>query len=92
LGIRTECSDINSQIEALYQKTKTEVVVLIDEYDAPVTRNMDNLEVAKANAIILHDFFAMLKDTVVSPYIHFTFVTGITRYSLTSMDSGAKAY
>jgi hypothetical protein len=70
-------------------KSQANVVVLIDEYDAPVTRNMDNKEVAKQNAKILHDFFAILKNEDVSKCIRFTFVTGITRYALTSLDSGA---
>jgi hypothetical protein len=69
--------------------TKNKVVLLIDEYDAPVTRNMANLVVAEANAEILRDFFAALKKPNVSPYIRFTLVTGITRYALTSMDSSA---
>ncbi|MDR1607348.1 MAG: AAA family ATPase, partial [Deltaproteobacteria bacterium] len=64
------------------------VAILIDEYDAPVTRNMKNNAVAKANADILHDFFATLKEDDVASCIRFTFVTGITRYALTSMDSG----
>jgi hypothetical protein len=75
-------------IRALYKRFESEVAVLIDEYDAPVARQMDNLEVAQANAKVLHDFFATLKNPMVSPFVHFTFVTGITRYALTSMDSG----
>ncbi|MDR1111545.1 MAG: AAA family ATPase [Deltaproteobacteria bacterium] len=75
-------------ISALYQNCKSKVVILIDEYDAPVTKNMDNPKAAQANAKVLHDFFATLKDIYVSPCIHFTFVTGITRYTLTSTDSG----
>jgi hypothetical protein len=75
-------------IEELYlQRNKTGVVVLIDEYDAPVTREMANKEIAQANADVLHNFFATLK--TVRDYLRFTFVTGITRYALTSMDSGA---
>jgi hypothetical protein len=76
-------------ITALYDKNQNEVVVLIDEYDAPVTSNMGNMEVAEANANVLHNFFATLKRPEVSRCIRFTFVTGITRYALTSMDSGA---
>jgi hypothetical protein len=79
---------LSSLIQALYKKYNSTVVVLIDEYDAPVTRNMDDTEVAKANARILHAYFAALKKPDVSPYLRFTFVTGITRYALTSMDSG----
>jgi hypothetical protein len=47
---------------------------------------MDEPKVAKANAKVLHDFFAGLKKEI--DYVRFSFVTGITRYALTSMDSG----
>jgi uncharacterized membrane-anchored protein YjiN (DUF445 family) len=80
---------LGNLILALSEQSKAEVAVLIDEYDAPVTRHMANQELAKANAVILHDFFAILKKPYVAPNIRFTLVTGITRYALTSMDSGA---
>jgi hypothetical protein len=76
-------------IQALAEKDGSPVVVLIDEYDAPVTRNMDNPGLAEANAKVLHDLFATLKEDDVSAAIHLAVVTGITRYALTSMDSGA---
>jgi hypothetical protein len=79
-------------IWALYQKTQKSVlvlVVLIDEYYSLVTRNMGNSELAQANADVLHNFFAALKRPEVSEHNRFTLVTGITRYGLTSMDSGA---
>jgi hypothetical protein len=74
-------------IKALANSCGSPVVILIDEYDAPVTRFMSNLEVGKENALVLHNFFASLKDCI--EYTHLTFVTGITRYALTSMDSGS---
>jgi hypothetical protein len=80
---------LGNLIQALSEQYKAEVAVLIDEYDAPVTRNMSNQNVAEANANVLHNFFAILKKPYVAPNIRFTFVTGITRYALTSMDSGA---
>ncbi|MDR1655989.1 MAG: AAA family ATPase, partial [Deltaproteobacteria bacterium] len=76
-------------IKALYESTNSKVVILVDEYDAPVTRMMEDQKIAKSNAKVLHDFFAILKAPDVVPCIHFTMVTGITRYALTSMDSGA---
>jgi hypothetical protein len=79
---------ISNLIQALYRKNSSKVVVLIDEYDAPVTRCMGEPEVAAANANVLHDFFAILKDVAVAPCIHLSFLTGVTRYALTSMDSG----
>jgi hypothetical protein len=77
-----------SLVQALHKSAESEVAVLIDEYDAPVTRNMSDIALAQANAKVLHNFFATLKNDDVSPFIHFTMVTGITRYALTSMDSG----
>ncbi|MDR2141497.1 MAG: AAA family ATPase [Deltaproteobacteria bacterium] len=77
-----------SLIQALSEKFQSQIAVLIDEYDYPVTTYMADMEVAEANAKVLHTFFAMLKDIEVSPCVLFTMVTGITRYALTSMDSG----
>jgi hypothetical protein len=90
LNIRGDSPEVffGELIESLCQRYDSPVAVLIDEYDAPVTRNMANLDVAKANAEILHDFFATMKDVPVSDCIHFSLFTGITRYALTSMDSG----
>ncbi|MDR2142382.1 MAG: AAA family ATPase, partial [Deltaproteobacteria bacterium] len=85
---RTPAAYFEKLIKALSEEANSEIAVLIDEYDAPVTRNLDNSKIAKANAKILHDFFANLKDDKVSPCVGFTLVTGITRYALTSMDSG----
>ncbi|MDR2140846.1 MAG: AAA family ATPase [Deltaproteobacteria bacterium] len=77
-----------SLIRALSKDSNSEVAVLIDEYDAPVTSQMDDQEVAEANAKILRQFFATLKKPKVLPRIGFTMIIGITRYALTSMDSG----
>jgi hypothetical protein len=80
---------LSSLIQALYEKYDSKVVVLIDEYDAPVTRQMSNLKLAEDNASVLHDYLAALKNPEVSPCLRFTFVTGINWYTLISMDSGA---
>jgi hypothetical protein len=90
LSIKDEMPNmyLSELVQALSKKRDSKVVILIDEYDAPVTRNMDNIEVAQANAKVLHDFFATLKQPFVSRSIRFTFVTSITRYAITSMDSG----
>ncbi|MDR2199117.1 MAG: AAA family ATPase [Deltaproteobacteria bacterium] len=75
-------------IRALHKQFNSKVAVLIDEYDFPVTVNMENSEIAEDNAKVLHQFFSALKRVDVSPCVRFTLVTGITRYALTSMDSG----
>ncbi|MDR2141425.1 MAG: AAA family ATPase, partial [Deltaproteobacteria bacterium] len=84
----TPAAYFEALIKALSEEANSEIAVLIDEYDAPVTRNLDNQEIATANAKILHDFFATLKEDKVASCVNFTLVTGITRHALTSMDSG----
>ncbi|MDR1039957.1 MAG: ATP-binding protein [Deltaproteobacteria bacterium] len=61
-------------------------VVLIDEYDAPVTRHISDMRLASACRDVLHDFYTALKTNI--DYIRFSLVTGITRFAMTSMDSG----
>ncbi|MDR1870561.1 MAG: AAA family ATPase [Deltaproteobacteria bacterium] len=77
-------------IKALYLKyNQTQVAILVDEYDAPVTRMMGkNKAIALENAAILRDFFAAPKDSLDLNYIRFMLVTGITRYGMASMDTG----
>jgi hypothetical protein len=64
------------------------IAILIDEYDAPVTRMMDEPKIALANAEVLRDFYVSLKDMNVAPCVRFTFLTGVTRHGLTCTDSG----
>ncbi|MDR1038618.1 MAG: ATP-binding protein [Deltaproteobacteria bacterium] len=61
-------------------------VVLIDEYDAPVTRHMSNRKLASDNRDVLHDFYTSIKKNL--KYIRFALVTGITRFTMTALDSG----
>jgi hypothetical protein len=61
-------------------------VILVDEYDAPVTDHILNENLANANWTVLHDFYRAVKSNL--RYIHFAFVTGITRFALTASDSG----
>jgi hypothetical protein len=62
------------------------VVILIDEFDSPITTNLDNIEVAGANRKVLHGFYSQLKE--LDEYLRFTFVTGLTRFAMTALDSG----
>ncbi|MDR1578184.1 MAG: AAA family ATPase [Deltaproteobacteria bacterium] len=65
-----------------------QVAILIDEFDAPVTSMMSDPQAAMANATLLGDFLAVLRDGDVAPLIHFVFVTGVTRFGRPSLDSG----
>ncbi|MDR1110180.1 MAG: AAA family ATPase [Deltaproteobacteria bacterium] len=78
--------DLRRIIERLREKYDRQVVVLIDEYDAPVSNNIDNAKLALKNSEILRDFYAGFKDTDES--LRFVFVTGVTRYVFMGLSAG----
>ncbi len=84
----SDAPSIKSKFDALITRlaVKNKVVVLIDEYDYPLINNIDNIERAEECRKVLHDFFTVLKD--VGDYLRFTFVTGVTKFSKTSIFSG----
>lgn len=61
------------------------VVVLIDEYDKALTTFMDEPETFEENRRILKSFYGVLKDA--DSYLHFLFVTGVSRFSKISLFS-----
>jgi hypothetical protein len=63
-----------------------EVVVLIDEYDRALVKNIEDPRIIKENRAVLQDFFAVLKQD--QKYIRFTFVTGVSKFSQVSLFSG----
>ena len=72
-------------IERAHAKTGHKVVVLIDEYDAPlldVVHKKENLEVLRQ---VMHNFYSPLKDS--DPHLEFLFITGITKFSQLSIFS-----
>ena len=67
-------------INTLYEKyNQTGVVVLIDEYDDPVSSNLDNPELAKSNTKILRSFYSAFKTSAQEGKLRFVLVTGVTR-------------
>ena len=73
-------------IEALHKKYNQRVVVLIDEYDKPILDHIGDIEKADANRAVLRGFYGVLKS--MDPYLRFTFITGITKFTKTSIFSG----
>lgn len=63
------------------------VVLLIDEYDAPIVNYLGD-EMAKAyeNRALLKSFYAVLKD--LDPYLEFVFITGVSKFSKVGIFSG----
>lgn len=70
-----------------YEQTGKKVVVLIDEYDAPLLDTLDRHELHERYRQLLKPVFSVLKSF--DRYIEFAFVTGVSRFSHTSLFSGA---
>jgi len=68
------------------EKTGKKVVVLVDEYDTPLLKNIsENEEQEKVNRALYKGFFATLKDY--DAYLRFVFFTGVTKFSKVSIFS-----
>jgi hypothetical protein len=73
-------------IQKSYEKYKKPVVILIDEYDKAILDNLDQMEVANANREILRAFYSVMKGS--DRYIKFVFLTGVSKFSKSSIFSG----
>ena len=73
-------------IQTLFQKTKQQVVVLIDEYDKPLLETFDAPERNGRFRTQLKSFYEVLKKS--DAYIRFAFLTGITKFSKIVLFSG----
>jgi len=67
---------------------KQKVVFLIDEYDSPLLRNLGDLEKAQAIQKVMSGFFSAIKSFDGDGKVHAVFITGITKFSKTSIFSG----
>lgn len=62
------------------------VALLIDEYDRPLLQHVDNLEAMKEIQAVMRDFYTTIKS--LTDAIPFLFMTGVTKFSKTSLFSG----
>jgi hypothetical protein len=65
-------------IEKLHQKTGREVVILVDEYDKPVTGHLFDSHLTTFKTAI-HDFYQVMKGA--DEHIRFIFLTGVSKFS-----------
>ena len=72
-------------IERAYKKTGKKVVVLIDEYDAPLLDVVHEEKKLPVLRNVMRNFYSPLKDC--DPYLQFVFLTGITKFSQLSIFS-----
>lgn len=67
-------------------KADASLVLLIDEYDSPLTKVLNKKELFQGIQKVMQEFFVMLKSN--DGCFRFMFLTGITRLSNTSIFSG----
>ncbi len=72
-------------VQRAYEQTGQKVVVLIDEYDAPLLDVMQEDENLPELRNVMRNFYSPLKD--LDPYLRFVFITGITKFSQLSIFS-----
>ena len=79
-------SRFNQIIAEIHRKSNKRVVILIDEYDAPLSGAIGNGELQENYREQLHGFYSVLKNC--EEHIKFCFLTGVTRYGKVSVFSG----
>ena len=72
-------------IYTLYEKFGL-VVVLIDEYDFPITEYIDNIKMVDKVRKFLRNFYITLKNY--NDYLRFVFITGISKFTKVGIFSG----
>ncbi len=72
--------------DALYKADNCSVVLLIDEYDAPLTHVLDKPDEYEDRRDYLASFFSILKDF--DEKFRFVFITGVTRITQLGLFSG----
>ena len=76
---------LNSLVRRAYERFGQKVVILIDEYDAPMLSAIFDKEKADEFKRIVKELFSPLKK--LEPYLRFVFLTGITKFSQMSLFS-----
>ena len=88
-GIECDAVDANVRlanlISSVYNKTGKQVVVLIDEYDAPLLDVAHQDERLESLRYLMRNFYSPLKQC--EPMLRFVFLTGITKFSQLSIFS-----
>ena len=89
-GYKTHLIDSNLRLIELvkraYNQTGKNVVVIIDEYDAPLLDVVHEKENLQPLHRIIQNFYSPLK--MLDPYLEFTFIIGITKFPQSSIFSG----
>ena len=88
-GVTMDSEDANLRltnlIKCAYEQTGQKVVVLIDEYDAPMLDVVHEEKDLPVLRNVMRNFYSPLK--ACDPYLRFVFLTGITKFSQLSIFS-----
>ncbi len=88
-GLSSDITDPNLRLKNLitnvHDKTGKKVVVLIDEYDAPLLDVVHEDTTLPVLRNVMRNFYSPLKFS--DPYLQFVFLTGITKFSQLSIFS-----
>ncbi len=88
-GYKSDKVDVNIRLKDLVvranKQTGQRVVVIIDEYDAPLLDVVHEKENLQQLRFIMQNFYSPLKK--LDPYLEFVFITGITKFSQLSIFS-----
>ena len=86
-GIRGSLSDrFITLVQEVCGKSGRKAVILIDEYDKPLTDNILNDELYGAHQNSLRGFYSALK--TLDPYIKLALLTGVTKFGKVNVFSG----
>ncbi len=72
-------------IHRAHEQTGEKVVIILDEYDAPIMRLLNKPKKRNEMRMMLREFYQVLKDE--GQHIRFTFLTGVTKFSQLSIFS-----
>jgi hypothetical protein len=72
-------------IEKLHLSRNQKVVILVDEYDKPMTDHLSEPDILAGNRKTLHDFYQVLKGS--DEHLRFIFLTGVSKFSGVSVFS-----
>jgi hypothetical protein len=73
-------------IEKIYEVSKKQMIILIDEYDKPILDNMEKKKEVEKIRETLKGFYTTLKG--LDKYIRFMLITGVSKFSKVSLFSG----
>jgi len=82
---KTLTGKLTQLIKEVHDFTGKKVVILIDEYDKAIVKNIQNPKILKENKKILQNFYGTLKAN--DEHLEFLFVTGVSKFTGTSLFS-----